>query len=457
MFKTVKKIIAVFLIMFVMTGEFTPVAPAYAATSSKASTGYKLGKAFTVKFGKTVKFSNDLSISFYESRLWDTSEVSFDIEVKIKNKESEYKTLVYTPAEVGTGFMNHVYCGDYKIEVTNAVHKKSVKLVVTKPEKAKKSVMNGKSDEYYTTKANEYFEEERFILFVPKGITLRQDTLVMINEIMDLLENKTGWKFLSIPLDYRDGNTYLSFGYKNVDDLYKDVDPEGDKIHINVVEDFDNYGYISSAFYSSFNYVYSKEYDNGCLSVNTVAHELAHVLNFYNAPMAEDADTFTEGFAMALAYQITNDLKDKYPDTTLNYIIMSDVEENPDGSPSPITKSTAQELFEHNYRENFEERMQQRNYQIGGAVNLYILEKYGANGYVKLKKKLKKNGFTVNSLTLYDSNIKKPSIADYSKALKSAFGKNFFKNFATWFKKNKERLLKIEIPEYIMSDDSELN
>ena len=71
--------------------------------------------------------------------MWDTSEVSFDIEVKIKNKESEYKTLVYTPAEVGTGFMNHVYCGDYKIEVTNAVHKKSVKLVVTKPEKAKKS------------------------------------------------------------------------------------------------------------------------------------------------------------------------------------------------------------------------------------------------------------------------------------------------------------------------------
>ncbi len=101
----------------------------------------------------------------------------------------------------------------------------------------------------------------------------------------------------------------------------------------------------------------------------------------------------------------------------------------------------------------FEERMQQRNYQIGGAVNLYILEKYGANGYVKLKK----NGFTANSLALYDSNIKKPSIADYSKALKSAFGKNFFKNFATWFKKNKERLLKIEIPEYIISDDSELN
>lgn len=449
MYKRIKKLFAVLLLIFVAAGEFTPVAQAYAATATtyaataaSSASKYKLGKAFTVKFGKTVKFSNDLSIRFYESRLWDSKEVSFDLELIFKNKKSEFITLVYTPAEAGKSCHDSDFCRDYKIKVTKAVHKKSATLVVTKPKKYRSAVMSGSADESYTAGDDVYFEEDRFILYVPKGITLRQDSIVMINEIMDLLEEKTGWKFLSIPI-YGRSNTYVAYGYKNGEEYYWNVDPEGKKIQIYLVEDFDHVGYVSNAFNNIFTYVYNEEYEKGVLSPNTVAHELAHVLQNYNLPSAEDSDTFTEGFAMALAYQITEEVKDKYPEYSINYIITSNVEENPDGSPSPITKTTAQELFEHNYRIDPEENMQQRNYQIGGALNLYILEKHGAAGFVKLKKKMNKMGFIAKTdeEVWSDPNYKYPTITDYSKALKSTFGKNFFKNFATWFRQNKQRLL----------------
>lgn len=443
MFKTIKKFFAVLLVMLVLTGELTPVAQTYAATSTKSSAAkYKLGKKFTVKYGKTVTIPNELSIRFYQSRLWDSAEVSFDIEITFSDKSSTFETLVYTPAEAGISWLNVIYCGDYRIEVTNAVHEKSVTLIVTKPKKIKPSEMSGNSDEFYTTKSNEYFEEERFILYVPKGITLRQDTVIMINEIMDMLEEKSGWKFYASPIHEKD-SVYSSYGYENGNDYYWNVDPEGWKIEIYVVEDFEQCGYISYAFYNNFTYVYNKEWENGSLSPSTVAHELAHVLQYYNLPTESDSDTFTEGFATALAYQITEEVKDRYPEYSINYIITNDVEKNPDGTPSPITKSTAQELFEHNYRLDPAENMQQRNYQIGGAINLYILEKHGADGFVKLKKRMNKKGFVVKPLNdiWNDPDYVYPTISDYSNAFKSVFGKKFFSNFATWFKKNKKRLL----------------
>lgn len=444
MFKTIKKFFAVLLIMLVLTSELEPMAQTYAATSTQSSAAkYKLGKKFIVKYGKTVKIPNELSIKYYGSRLWDSTEVSFDIEITFSDKSNAFETLVYTPAEVGKSWANVIYCGDYKIKVTNAVHEKSVTLIVTKPEKIEPSVMNGSTDEFYTTKKNEYFEEERFILYVPKGITLRQDTVIMINEIMDMLEEKTGWKFMAIPLCDK-VDAYTSYGYENGNECYWNVDPEGKKIQIYVVEDLEHSGYISWASQNDFVYVYDKEWENGSLSPNTVAHELMHVLQYYNLPMESDSDTFTEGLATALAYQITEEVKDRYPEYSINYVITNDVEENPDGTPSPITKSTAQELFEHNYRLDPAENMQQRNYQIGGALNLYILEKYGADGFVKLKKKMKKMGFvakTPNEIC-NDPDYTYPVIKDYSKALKSVFGKKFFSSFATWFTKNKKRMLK---------------
>lgn len=443
MLKTIKKLFAVLLIMFVLTGELEPMAQAYAATSTQSSSKYKLGKKFTVKYGKTVKIPNELSIKYYESRLWDSTEVSFDIEITFSDNSKKTDTMVYTPAEAGISWLNIIYCGDYRIEVTKAVHKKSITLIVTKPEKPESSVMNGSADEFYTTTSNEYFEDERFILYVPKGLTLRQDTVIMINEIMDMLEEKSGWKFLAIPLCCKTINIYSAYGYESGDEYYRNIDPEGKKIQIYIVEDFEHNGYISNASPNEFIYVYNEELENGSLSPSTVAHELAHVLQYYNLPMESDSDTFTEGFAIALSYQITEEVKDRYPEYSINYIITNDVEENPDGTPSPITKSTAQDLFEHNYRLDPAENNQQRNYQIGGALNFYILEKYGANGFVKLKKKMKKMGFVAKDPNeIYsDPNYTYPVIRDYSNALKSVFGKKFFSSFATWFKKNKKKLL----------------
>lgn len=415
----------------------TPIAEETTVTPKTVKDGEKgvgLDEIFTVQLGETVTVNEMFTVCF-SNIFQNENGTRHDIIFCAKDK---------APLEFFMWEQNGEFWGaseiidGYQLTMKETDHSSSVVFQMKELKRAKKSEMNGKREELYTTTENEYFESEKFILFVPKGISLEQDVLIKIKDIMNALENLTGWKFFAH--DIGEKNTVYETYYG--EDFYFDVDPEGKKIHICVVEDLQGKGWVSNAYENQFVYIYEEEYDKNTLSLAIILHELSHALHSYNIPLPSDSDTFSEGFANSIQFYLAEEMKDKYPDTFQNYLITSNIEKNSDGTDSPVTEETAEELFLKNYRTNEADIMQQRNYQIGGMVMTYFRETYGKEGFVQLLEEMNKK-FVPRRLNdvLNDPSYVEVSINDYADALKKVFGEDFFKDFSKWFRENKAHYL----------------
>ncbi len=380
---------------------------------------YLVAKKYSVKVIGLEKSGKALRLRLEVSYDGKTIDQTFEVENgKIVNSYSQSTEI--TPYEV-------VYCANKN---NDAVFK-FVKRKYPKPMK-----LSGKAEDVYKIKDYSYVVGNGVDLFFDKGIEVTGDTLVIVEQVMSELEEKTGLKF-------RNNSLYSTLPSTSWRESYFGCDPwngynyySKDKLSLYFVHDRDSKGWIS---FSDRNVIVliDDDFDFHKESVNTLAHELAHSLdrsnheNFYRV--------LTEGFGSYWGRQISI----LHPE----FISTAQKEYGPNlesywSMPTPIDSKNAESLF----NAEFDRVGNASYYEYGFQLMTYLYETYPLNKvnnfYKNLSKKLKELRYQDE----YGMDMERAGfLGDYSssafetEALKEYFGDDFFEKFGAWADKNYSR------------------
>jgi hypothetical protein len=366
------------------------------------------GHVFEVVLGSTYTYKGKaygMNQADLEWRSSDTSVATID-----------KKTGVLTPVAEGTTKISYYNIKTY--------YSHSFPVTVTKPfvytppvgsDKAK--YMSGldlskEKGTYYTTKKEEYIETSRFVLYLGKGVEIPINVVELINYIMDMIEEETGYEFYAKwQGEYNFGmDSELDMYFKNAKQL-KEIDPEHNKIGIVAVNNDAFHGaYASGGYGVLLSPSDIKILDGGA---GTIIHELLHVVMFRNGKSMNGA--FDEGFTTYYTARIID--KDKRLNCTYDsYFQLGRYK-------FPINENSAEQLYI--VQEQGSER-----YGLGFRLLHFLHEKYGDKSYKKLHEKV---------CEMLDDSEHEASTELIAKVIKEEISKDFFVEFAKWHKLNMKR------------------
>lgn len=286
------------------------------------------------------------------------------------------------------------------------------------PAKYKKAVyqsgvdLSKKKGDYYTSQKEEYIDTSRFILYLQEGAEIPVNIIELINHVMDQIEKETGYTFYvkdrvkdSTGMQY-----YLEKYFKSADKMQK-LNMDHHKVEILIMnkmkpgmgEIFGGYGVVLN----SDNMKIVDE--NG----RTILRSLLHIITSRNGVHMGYA--LSEGFV-----QYYTDIILKNDKTlTSSY---SALEEEWGYDKNVISEKNMEELFLTQDGGSAS--------KIGFRMMYYLIEEYGEDAYIRVQKQATK----LNPKKGIES-----SLDIIAKALKTEISKEFFKEFAKWHSKNRER------------------
>lgn len=256
----------------------------------------------------------------------------------------------------------------------------------------------------YTTKREEYIETSRFILYLDSCIEVPVNVIDLINHIMNLIEDKTGYLFytkrFSEPNEFNMDYLIEKF-FETGKELVK-VNAKHDKISIAVSQQ--DWG---ACAFGSHGVLLLPE-DIKLLDGNeyVLIHELLHVIDMRNGCYL--GQTLGEGFTTYYSTLITKE------DTVLNgyydgYSQLSNFNYK-------LTEDSMEALFT-------QMSGGWSSYQLGFRMINFIFETYGVEAFHKMQAKL-------------SEQYANPTEDIVAAALKSNLSEDFFQAFARWYSKN---------------------
>ncbi len=286
------------------------------------------------------------------------------------------------------------------------------------PAKYKKAVyqsgvdLSKKKGDYYTSQKEEYIDTSRFILYLQEGAEIPVNIIELINHVMDQVEKATGYTFYvkdrvkdSTGMQY-----YLEKYFKSADKMLK-LNTDHHKVEILILNKATSgYGEIFGGYGVVLDSKDTKIVDeNG----RTILRSLLHIITSRNGVHMGYA--LSEGFVQYYTDIILK--KDKI--LTSSY---SALEAEWGYDKNIINENNMEKLFLTQDGGSAS--------KIGFRLIHYLIEEYGEDAYRRVQKQ---------ATNLNPNKGIEPSLDIIVKALKTEFSKNFFKEFAKWHSKNRER------------------
>lgn len=258
-----------------------------------------------------------------------------------------------------------------------------------------------------------YIETDMCFIYLDKDINVESNLAEVIDDIMHRLEDNTG-------LSYYGEGTYngttrnlveLHYGY----DPWKGVNIHKDKVDVYIIKN--NKGIISSATPNTAEFIYRDimDYDGYIISINTIAHELMHVLTY--KAVGDGGKISMEGIAVYEGVEIATEMKEEY---ALNYADCVGGQGLFDGK---LNGKNAEELFLSDFADD---PHRVKEYQYGFYLMTYLSETYGETFYKDYMDAL----LEVTNSRFYLEE------GEEAEALKQAFGEDVFVKFGDYYAAN---------------------
>lgn len=284
-------------------------------------------------------------------------------------------------------------------------------------------VLSDKKGEIAQIDDYSYIETDLCYIYFDKDIKVESNIGTVINDIMKQLETNTGLKY------YQEGNlTNTTAGFS---ELYLGTNPweavniYNDKVDVYVFADKNNEGLISVASSNTALFIVDDIFDEegNIVSINTLAHELMHVLTYKYVD--NSGKISMEGIATYQAVQVANQMKDEY---ALGYM---DCRGGQGTISDNLNANTAESLFLNDYQDD---NGRVKEYQYGSYLMTYLADTYGDGFYKDYITELRNTASYIMDIT----------IDEEAAALKGAFGDDVFEKFGEYYVTNKSQF---EFPE----------
>ena len=315
-----------------------------------------------------------------------------------------------------TGILNAKKSGTTKITVKDKDSGIKSQLTITikaatkqKAERTKATYLSGLNlskitDEYYTTKKEEFIDTTRFLLYIQKDVILPVNIVDTFNHFMNLMEAETKDSFYPMNYHTQSSNyilTVLDSTFKNAKELKKRATSQ-DKIIILITNDPNTY----SQSYGSF----------GCM------------INTYNNPLSETElpsellNHFLYTLLSRNGTQLTSCLSDGY----INYYKEKLLSNNTIFNSSHDYYATMQGLREKIESYSIEKLFinasaGDESSKLGYRIVTYLMETYGTHSFKQFHR----------SFSLIRSNA--TTIKSELNTLKQQFGDNVLTEFSDWY------------------------
>lgn len=269
-------------------------------------------------------------------------------------------------------------------------------------------VLSGNAKDVYTTTKPEYIETDKFVLYLAENITLKGDTVALINEIMQMTETQTG-------LTLADMNGYGAIPVVYPQDVYgagsfADADPQYEKFHIYVLPN----GEYRDCEKAGAMFLSQWDLDIAGGNGANIIHQYTHALQYTNGISLNNV--MNEGFAAYTTAQVINENPDFYFDFNANL--------NYSWYFREITSENAEAVY---LEENADGWM---STLYGYRFMLFLAEEYGEQVYIDILNDATKDA----GQSEYQFSPEK--VASYIKANTS---NSVFVEFGNWMEENKER------------------
>lgn len=291
----------------------------------------------------------------------------------------------------------------------------------------KQLILSGNSEDVYVTEKPEYIETDNFILFLDKGITVKGNTIELIQNLYDKVEETTGLKFNEKKyIDDKSSYEYTCHTYF-YEDSFKGMRLMDEKIIICVVDEKKAapYNFIHEIIINPIDL----EIEEG--EGYALVHEMIHSAHLTNG--SSFWTPLTEGYATYMTDMVIKNSKDlKFNFNSQNNYSFYETE---------ITKENAKSEFIREKDDSFE------NYLYGYRFVTYLHEVYGENIFHEILKNGIKNPYDDEQYGIVDFDGEQTA-----KLIIKTTSENVFEDFAVWLKENSARF------EYVSTEkESELS
>ncbi len=284
-------------------------------------------------------------------------------------------------------------------------------------------VLSGNKGEIAHIDDYSYIETDLCYIYFDKDINVESNIGTVINDIMKQLEDNTGLKY------YEEGNVTNTTG--GFSELYFGTNPweavniYNDKVNVYFFADKDNEGLISVACPNAALFIVDDIFDEegNIVSINTLAHELMHVLTYKYVDNCGKISM--EGIATYQAVQVANQMKDEY---AIGYM---DCRGGQGTIADNLNGNTAEALYLNDYQDD---HTRVKEYQYGSYLMTYLADTYGDGFYKDYITELRNTARNIMDIT----------IDEEAAALKGAFGDDVFVKFGEYYVTNKSQF---EFPE----------
>lgn len=282
--------------------------------------------------------------------------------------------------------------------------------------------LSKKTGPYYKTNKEECIETTRFVLYLGKGVEVPVNVIELINYIMDMIEDETGYEFYAKEYESLFGMDLELEQYFETAGELKKIDPAHQKVGIVVAANDKHagpYAHGGSGVLLGPKDIKLQEQTDGA---HAIIHELLHVTFYRNGKSMNGV--FVEGFATYYTARIIE------KDTRLK--CTHDSYFNLGNYQFVIDEDTIEQLY------IIHEEGSGR-YELGFRLMHFIAERYGDNAFKKLHEKV--------SEKLDDSEYE-ASTKLIAEVLKEQLSKDFFVEFAKWHKQNREKFRDVDLSVY---------
>lgn len=402
--KIIKKfVVALVTFAIILTACVSPLSKTidtYAATPGKIKSVKvtNISKK-TINVGVGKKFSLKVKVT-----------ASGKISKTVKYKSSNSKVAYISKKGVIKGLKK----GKTTITVSSKANpKKKATFVVNVVKQATKLKQDGKASTKITTKNYSYIEREDYVVYIDKGVTVSGDTAKVIDKVMATIEAETGLKFFpKRPFNKGFTDNNVDFYFDGARGLFRGINDDHKKLEILIVNDSKlmSNAAMNTIVFSCLDFNFAKE------GLYPIAHELTHIIMEKNMPTP--SRTLTEGYAVYEGKVVARKLSSLYPNIEWCY----------GGFPYEVTQANAEALYKSTFSDADDPTF--CSYQYGYYLATYAHETYGKYAYKKLC--IKSRPYVTNWWDTLGSK-------NEAEILKKLYGNNFFKDFATWYNKNKDR------------------
>lgn len=416
----------------VMAGKGSKVAPLSCATRGEAVTlinnftnafsGYLFDEEFTLTVGEEVSVQDGITFRLEELEYFEDFN-AYRLDYVMTKEDIEYTGIIWLNEDGSNELYDNEIYNMHRIQFVSADLTHATVKIPPAPQKPAPMEISGSREDVYTTTDYEYIVGDKCILYLNRGVTVKGNIMEVIENIMNTIEEETGYEYY-VDTDY--ARSYVV----NLRELYYGADPWPgvdefyDKVAIYVASDLNEDGEPIMSTADNCSVVLAEyDFDMETQGVYALAHELTHTVFLRNAVSLNGK--MNEGLACYFGRKVALQFTD--------FPRLYDTKENYYGTfPYTLDASTAEELFTTNYDDYVADF---KEYQYGFYFLTYLMENYDTQ---KLHVFL--DAINGKMAYYYDS----PDNATLIETLKDTYSPQIFRDFGEWYQENEERFMFVE-------------